>query len=322
MVQAPLFLYWLWLSLKARSLLFFSASNPGILTGGMFGESKYGILQKIPAALRPRCMLVPHPAETGVVLQRLKDEGFSFPLIFKPDLGERGWMVKKIESKEALYRYVDRAKWDFIVQEYVPLPLEFSVFYARHPEENTGKVTSVTKKEMLTVTGDGKATLKELILSKDRARLQWEILKRDFAGQLETVPARGQPVELVPIGNHCLGTKFLDHNHLITKKLCESFDRISKQVEGFYFGRYDLRVASLRDLEEGNVMVMELNGCGAEPSHIYHPGASLFKAVRFLFSHWRTLYHIGIANHRRGAPYLPLKEGIRIYRKFKAVVSS
>lgn len=321
-LQAPVIIYWLWLSLKARSLLFFSASNPSILTGGMFGESKFSVLKKVPADCQPKSVLMAHPTSADAVIQNLKDEGFSFPLIFKPDLGERGWMVKMIKSEEDVHNYVARAKWDFIAQAFVNLPLEFSVFYARHPEEENGKVTSITKKEMLKVIGDGKSTLQELILNKDRAKLQWNVLKNTFANQLNTVLASGKEIELVSIGNHCLGTTFLDQNHLITQKLSASFDQISQQVEGFYFGRYDIRTASEQDLEEGNIMVMELNGCGAEPSHIYQPGASFFKAVSYLFTHWHTIYTISIANHKRGVPYLPWKEGKQVYQRFKAVTTS
>ncbi len=321
-VQAPLFIYWLWLSLKARSFLFFSASNPGILAGGMLGESKFNVLQKIPAIYTPNSMLIHYPITAEELLQKFKQEGFSFPVIFKPDLGERGWMVKKIRSEADLRSYVANAKWDFIVQAYVSLPLEFSVFYARYPEKENGEVTSITKKEMLKVKGDGKSTLQELILNKDRAKLQWSILKNTYANQLKTVPAWGEEIELVSIGNHCLGTTFLNQNNLISNKLSESFDKISKQVSGFYFGRYDLRVASLQDLENGKIMVMELNGCGAEPSHIYHPGASFFKAISNLVAHWRMIYNISIANHKRGVPYLSLKEGKQIYNKFKTVTTS
>lgn len=321
-VQAPVIIYWLWLSLKARSLFFFSASNPSILAGGMFGESKFSVLKKVPADAQPKSMLIASSTPSDALIQKLKEDGFSFPLIFKPDLGERGWMVKKINSENDVQRYVERAKWDFIVQDYVNLPLEFSVFYARHPEEENGKVTSITKKEMLTVTGNGKNTLQELILNKDRAKLQWNILKQTYASQLNSVPVAGEEIELVSIGNHCLGTTFLDQNHLISEKLSASFDRISKQVDGFYFGRYDLRADSLEDLENGNIMVMELNGCGAEPSHIYQPGASFFKAVNYLFIHWRTIYNISLANHKRGVPYLPWKEGKQVYSRFKAVTAS
>lgn len=175
---------------------------------------------------------------------------------------------------------------------------------------------------MLKVMGDGRSTLQALILSKDRAKLQWPILKNTFKDQLGNVLETGHEMELVSIGNHCLGTTFVNCNHLINEKLSHSFDQISKQVDGFYFGRYDLRTASIQDLEKGNITVMELNGCGAEPSHIYHPGASLRKAIRDLFLHWHTIYQISAANHQMGVPYLPWKEGKRVYKRFKEVTAS
>lgn len=321
-IQGPIFIYWLWLSLKARSLLFFSASNPGILTGGMFGESKFSVLEKIPATIKPKAILIHYPTNPKMVFQKIKDNHLSFPLIFKPDLGERGWMVKKIKSEEDIEAYMKISKWDFIIQEFVDMPLEFSVYYARHPKKENGNITSLTMKEMLKVTGDGRSTLSELILAKDRAKLQWAVLKNTYVKQLNAIPAEGQVIELVSVGNHCLGTTFINKNEIITTKMVESFNRISKQIEGFYFGRYDLRVQSISALEQGKVMVMELNGCGAEPSHIYHPGASLFKAIRDLFTHWATIYSISKANHEKGTPYLPFKDGVRIYKKFKAVTST
>ena len=45
----PAMIYFAWLSLRARSFIFFSASNPGIPMGGMFGESKYEVLKKLPS---------------------------------------------------------------------------------------------------------------------------------------------------------------------------------------------------------------------------------------------------------------------------------
>ena len=288
----------------------------------MFGESKFSVLEKIPASIKPRAILIRHPTNAELVIQKIKDNHLSLPLISKPDLGERGWMVKKIKTEEEIYDYIKISKWDFIIQEFVDLPLEFSVYYARHPKRETGNITSVTMKEMLKVTGDGHSKLSELILKKDRAKLQWAVLKNTFAAQLDRIPAKGEVIELVSVGNHCLGTMFINKKEIITKKMVESFDRISCQIEGFYFGRYDLRVQSISDLEQGKVMIMELNGCGAEPSHIYHPGASLIDAVKDLFVHWHTIYQISKANHEKGVPYLRFKEGVRIYKKFKAVTSS
>lgn len=317
-IQAPLFLYWLWLSLKARSLIFFSASNPGILMGGMFGESKFEVLEKVPRAYKPKAILIRPPTSVEIILRRIAETGMNFPLIFKPDLGERGWMVRKIRNEGDIEDYLSKIKIDFLVQELVDLPLEFGVFYVRYPDQPSGRVTSIVGKEMLAVVGERGKTLQELILEKERAKLQWSVLKVIYHDQLNRVIPAGEKIELISIGNHCLGTKFLNANHLITEKLSASFDRISQEVEGFFFGRFDLRVATLEDLENGKVQVMELNGCGSEPAHIYQPGFSLVEACQVLFRHWSDMYRIGVQNHQRGVAYLSFREARTIYKNFKA----
>jgi hypothetical protein len=321
-LHAPLFPYWLWLSLKARSMTFFSASNPGILMGGMFGESKYEVLEKVPDGVKPKTILIPYPATTEYVEKQLAHHNLSFPLIFKPDLGERGWRVKKITRREDIAAYLKVINMPFLVQDYVSLPLEFGVFYVRYPNEVKGRVTSIVGKEMLSVVGDGVQTLRGLILNKDRAKLQWDALRLIYQSRLEEIIPRNSRIELVSIGNHCLGTTFLNANHLITDRLSEAFDAISNAIEGFYFGRFDLRTASIADLEEGRVMVMELNGCGAEPAHIYQPGFPLAEALRVLFRHWSDIYRVSSENHRRGTPYISFQEAREIYRKFKTLTAA
>jgi hypothetical protein len=308
---------WLWYAVKEKSLLYFSASNPSILMGGMLGESKYDVLQLIPEPLKPKTILIKLPASVTCVTKAMRAAGLTLPVIFKPDLGERGWMVRRIKSEEDVKVYLSEIKIDFIVQELVDLPYEFGVYYVRFPSEENGFVNSITGKEFLSIMGDGKKTLKELILEKDRAKIQWNVLKMTYQDRLNEIIPFQKKVELVSIGNHCLGTTFLNCNHLINDTLITSFDTISKQINGFYFGRYDLRCASLQDFEMGNVKIMELNGCGAEPAHIYHPGASLIKAIRVLITHWRNLYRVSKENHKLGIPYLPLKEGRQIYKQVR-----
>jgi hypothetical protein len=308
---------WIWYALKERSLLYFTASNPSILTGGMMGESKYEVLQLVPELLRPKTVLIKLPATVTRITETMRASGLSFPLIFKPDLGERGWMVRRIKNEQDVEAYLKEIKIDFIMQELVELPLEFGVYFVRFPSDTNGFVNSITGKEFLSVIGDGVKSLQQLILEKDRAKIQWETLRIVYAGMLAEVIPSGKKIELVSIGNHCLGTTFLNFNHLINDKLNSSFDAISKQISGFYFGRYDLRCATLRDLEDGKVKIMELNGCGAEPAHIYHPGSSLIKAVGVLITHWRNLYRVSKENHERGVPYLSLQEGKKIYRRVK-----
>ncbi len=320
-VQFPLFIYYAWLSLRARSFIFFSASNPGIVMGGMFGESKYEVLKKIPEQYTPKTILVKRPTTKQEVVDMLSHHGFTLPVIFKPDIGERGFMVKRIDSEQDIGNYLEQIKFDFVIQELVDLPFEFGVFYVRFPYEREGNVTSVVMKEMLSVTGDGISTLQQLILKKDRAKLQWEKLSLVFKDRLKEIIPHGKSIELVSIGNHCLGTKFLDATHLINDSLSRTFDSVSQQIDGFYFGRFDLRCASIEDLYAGNIQVLELNGCGAEPAHIYHPGYPLPKAIRVLFNHWKNIFLIAQENVKRGASYTSLRDAKGYYKKFKTATS-
>lgn len=320
-VQFPTFFYFGWLALRTRSITFFSASNPGIVMGGMFGESKYDILEKIPAELKPQTILITAPTNKSVVINAILQSGMTFPVIFKPELGERGFQVTRINSELEIDAFLSKMSFNFLVQEFVTLPMEFGVFYSRNPKNRTGEVTSIVMKEMLSVTGNGRDSLRQLILNKDRAKLQWSVLRIKFQSQLDEVVPAGETIELISIGNHCLGTKFINRNDLINERLNASFDQISKQIEGFYFGRYDLRCGDIQDLFEGKVKIMELNGCGAEPAHIYDPDFPFAKAVVTLLKHWRTIFEIARENNHRGIPYIRLKDALMYYKIFKQRVT-
>lgn len=319
-VQLPAIIYWMWLSIRARSFVFFSASNPGIPMGGMFGESKYDILKKIPPQYVPRTLLLSHTFSAAEVIQTISDEGMLFPLILKPDIGERGFMVKRIDDATEISHYLKETAAPFLVQELVNEPLEFGVFYMRRPDDPEGLVISLVAKEMLSVVGDGNSTLRQLILGKDRAKLQWKRLVRTFHDQLDTVVPAGERVELVSIGNHALGTRFINANHLINPGLSRTFDKISSSIPGFYFGRYDLRCNTLSDLYNGNVKIMELNGCGAEPAHIYDTATPIWKGMTTLVKHWAYIFDISRRNRDRGVPYVSHREAFAYYQKFRSLV--
>lgn len=290
--------------------------------GGMFGESKFDILKKIPPSLKPKSTCIQLPTSTEEVINVLKREGHQFPIIFKPDLGERGFMVKRINNENDIAEYLKKIKINFIAQDLVDLPLEFGVFYRRFPNEENGEVTSIVEKEMLSVEGDGIKTLEELVLEKDRAKLQLKTLSNTFSDQWNSAPPKGKIIELVSIGNHCLGTKFIDGCHLINSTLSTSFDKISKQIDGFYFGRFDLRCNTLADLENGVVKIMELNGCGAEPSHIYNPGFSISMAMNVMYHHWKDMYRVSLENKKRGMNFISVKESFRLYKHFKTATQN
>jgi hypothetical protein len=203
--------------------------------------------------------------------------------------------------------------------------VELGVFYYRYPNQKEGQVTSIVKKKMLEVTGNGKDSIRILMSTNPRARLQLSTFENDHAKMLDQVPAIGENIELMPIGNHSRGTTFLNANSLINDELSRKFDDLSNKIDGFYFGRFDIRCNSEQDLGQGNFKIMELNGAGSEPGHIYHPGSGLFAAYKSIISHLKALFEISRENKKRGFAYMTFSEGlnfikrVRAYNKLKTV---
>lgn len=308
-VYFPVSFYYVYLAIKARSFFFFSASNPSIENGGMFFESKSKIFDLIPSEFYPKTILINETETNDKIVKKIEIADLQFPVIAKPDRGERGIGVKKIYSTNELDAYRNLVKVPFLIQEYIDYPLEFSVFYSRLPSEKKGRIISVALKELLAVTGDGKLIITDLIQLKGRAFLQIEKIKNDSKINLNEVLKKGEKRILVPYGNHSLGATFLNYNHIIEDELIDTFDMISQQIEGFYFGRFDLRCTSFEDLRKGkNIAILELNGAGAEPAHMYDPNFSFFRAQLVLMKYFKEMYLAAAENHKTGVPYMTFRE--------------
>ncbi len=314
-VYAPVFAYWVYLSIKARHFLFFSATNPGIDTGGFLGESKMDIYSLIPEEWYPKTVLA-NPADSiSSLSDRLINTGIGYPLIAKPDIGERGLAVEKIENEAALINYLQRFPNNTILQEFVDYADEISVLHYRFPDEEKGNICSITLKEFLSIRGNGSSTLEDLILAKPRAKLQYDKLKVQYHDDFYEVVPKGKKWVLSEIGNHSKGTMFLDGNHLNDEQLVATFDHIASKIDGVFYARYDIKAASFEDLRQGkNFSILEINGVKSEPAHIYQPGYSLLQAYRDIFSNWGIIYEISKINHQKGVPYLSYKYA---YRRLK-----
>ena len=293
------------MSLKAGSLAFFTAANPLMKFGGFVDYSKYNVLKAINKKYLPVTAFF-EKADASIVLKKLEELQLHFPIILKPDRGERGFGVEKIDTEKDLTQYFEKygELEALILQEYIDFPVEVGVMYSRKASEEKGKITSVVLKEFLTITGNGKNTLEILFHTDNRASFYVDTLLTTYKDELQTILPNGKQKELVTIGNHCRGTTFLNANHLINEQLHQVFDDISLPIKGFHFGRYDLRVPALQDLYKGeNIKIMELNGAASEPAHIYDPTMPIIKAYKYLFAHWQRLYEISIENHKNGKSY-------------------
>jgi hypothetical protein len=293
--------YLLYLMLKARSATFFTNVNPAIYLSGIVGEAKEEILKNIPEQYKAKSILLKKINVTQEALQAIVDKEFRYPLIVKPNIGERGEGVEKVYSFEHLCRVIETYPIDFILQEFIDYEHEFGVMYYRIPNTNEYAVTSIVEKSFLSVQGDGSSSLKELLQQNYRALIVWEYLKERLEDTWSMIPKAGELIYPQPIGNHCKGTTFLNANKYITPAVSNLFNNIVIDYKGFNYGRFDVKVKSVDDLETGkHLRIMELNGVTSEPAHIYDPNMPLRKAYASVLNHFKLVYRISKANTANG----------------------
>lgn len=324
----PVLVHVLWLALRHRSLTLFTAVNPSIPAGGFIGESKSAILGGLTAHPRfvARTALIPAvlpPAEkVRAAREFMQSERLDWPVVLKPDAGQRGSGVAVVRSQDELEAYLGAIRADAVVQEHCQ-GAEFGVFYFRYPEAERGEIFAITTKHFPEVVGDGHATLERLILADERAVCMARFFLERHASRLWDVPAAGERVPLGEIGNHCRGAVFRDGTALRSEAMLAAFERISRGFEGFYFGRYDVVAPSLEALRAGEPFkIIELNGGTSEATSIYDPRNGVLDAYRVLFEQWRILFRIAAANVRRGAPRWGVIELLKMLGRYRQAARS
>lgn len=280
-------------------------------------ESKKEIYDLIPQAYYPKTILIKTNTSKEKIMAAVNADTLSFPLIGKPDIGMRGLSVKKLENDNDIVEYAKSSQVDFLLQEFIPFEKEVGIFYYRFPHEENGYISGIVGKEFLTVTGDGVSTV-ETLLSKDkRFILQLPTLQKTYGAALQEILTRGEDFLMVPYGNHARGAKFIDLSHLIDEQLTQTIDAVCKKVAGFYFGRIDVRYNTWEELKAGkNFSIVELNGAGSEPTHMYDPKHSIFFAWKEIIRHWVILWKISCINHRRqNLPYMGFSAGMQMFKE-------
>jgi len=302
MFYIPNLPYAIYLAIKAKNFTLYSVVNPAIKSSGNGTESKFETLKLVPNNFKPNTIFVKINSDFDTVIRELHKQGIDYPIIAKPDIGFRGMLVEKIYSDTALKKYLNSYPLNIILQEFIDLPNECGIFYHRLPNEKEGKITSLTIKSFLSVTGDGISSLNKLVAYDKRAQHYTEMLEKDHKTKWESILKKGESFLLSNIGNHCKGTQFINGNHLIDKKLTETLDAFNQKIDGWYYGRLDVKYNTLEELREGkNFIVLEINGIISEPTHIYDPyNTTYFHALRDIRKHWRIIYEIAIINLERG----------------------
>jgi hypothetical protein len=317
----PVLFIWIYNAIRAGDLFFFARTNPGIPTGGFFGESKSEIMRHIPILYKPITFLL-----TAAEAKRNLDAAFAsseltFPIIAKPEVGERGWLIKKLHSMDELRQHVSAHPMDLILQTYIEFPLEVSIMLYAMPDGSKAEVTSICEKYFLQIKGDGRTTIGALIMQQDRAVLQFEKLRDKFGGRWHEVFPLGEVLILEHVGNHCRGTMFLNRNEQIDERIEAVMIPLLRSMPDVYYGRFDMRVGSWESLRAGqDIRILEFNGTSSDPAHIYQPGYSLVRAYRDMARHWGIMRRIALLNKQRGyakAGFMDVVSALMLYFRYK-----
>jgi hypothetical protein len=304
---------WLWYSLRARSFYFFVPANPSLNFGGFEGGTKKEMYSHLPKGTYPKSIYIQPSSPIQEVEACLTKYGFSFPMAAKPNIGMMGLMFRKINSQKELALYHQTITVEYILQELVWYPLEISVFYYRLPYEQKGTISGFVQKEALEVIGDGMSTLADLMKQLEgRPGYKAEEWKRKLKDRLQDVLPAGKVYKLSWVANLSRGGRLISLESEKDEKLLQVFDQLSYVTNHFFYGRYDIKCTSTDDLKAGkNFFILEFNGAGAEPHHMYGSGNNIFQAFKIIIQHWRVLFAIARSNNKNGVTYPTLRQGLR-----------
>ncbi len=325
----PVVAHWIALGIRYGDFSLPTAANPTITAGGLCGESKVEILDQVTGP--PRDLLaryvsfVADPDGADAAERTMAVAGLAYPVVAKPDIGCNGTGVRLIHDRAELTRYLREfpAGEAIILQEFIAHEGEAGIFYVRHPDEPSGRITSITLKHAPVVTGDGRSTLKQLILADTRAGSVPFLYLPRLAGRLHEVPLQGERVRLVFVGNHCKGSIFEDGTALATPALTRAIEAVARAMPHFHFGRIDVRFASLPALLRGeDFRIIEINGAGSEATHIWDPNTKLRDAWRAQFFHYGAAFRIGATNRARGHRSSGLRSMFALWRRQKRLMAA
>ncbi len=316
----PILPVWMWNCIRARSFWFFTPSNSKLVFGGFEGVTKMSIYEHLPPGSYPKTKLI-KASQPFAEVEQMVNSHYTYPFVVKPDVGRMGLMFRIIRTPEALKAYHEFMPVDYIVQEFVDYPLEVSVFYYRFPGEKSGTITGFIRKEFPEIKGNGESTIGELMAASPRVCFRLDEMRTKHADKLNVVLAKGEAFRLSNALNLSRGCSLVSLESEKDERLLKLFDELSSYSDTLYYGRYDIKCASLEDMKAGkNFSIIEYNGCGAEPHHVYGNGNTFAKACLILAHHWNILFRVARRNYRLGAEYDSFQKGwktmIRCRRHF------
>jgi hypothetical protein len=308
----PISPVWLWYCIRSRNPWFFTGSNPTLTFGGFEGEGKREMYEQLPPGSYPNSIYINPTTAFKDVEAQLSVSGIRYPLIVKPDVGMMGFMVRKISSPDQLEKYHQTLGIDYIIQDLADYPIEIAAFYYRMPNESRGTISGLLVKQPAHVVGNGSADLWKLIENNTHVRFKKEHMMLKHRSRLHEVIPYGEIFYLSISSNRSQAGIVRGIDHEIDEPLLKILDSWSLYRGNFFYGRYDIKCASVQSLKEGkDFVILEFNGAGAGIQHIVGNHYSLVKAMQIILRHWKMLFRISLYNHSHGINQWGIMQGWR-----------
>ena len=290
----PSYFYYFLFVMKSRRWVYFSNLNLNMKLGGAFLSSKNESLKQLPKESTPITLVISKSTSILKIKKLIASKQLKFPLIIKPDMGERGKGVEKLESFDMLLAYLDQYKNNdtLLIQEFINYPIELGILFY-WDTEGKPKISSIGEKSFCEVVGNGSDTLKDLVLNNYRIKHRSRIIKARFKKQWNSILDSGERVLIEPIGNHNRGTTFLDSRKKFTPEMLQWVAQNAKSISGFDYGRFDLKIKDWNAfLNRTGIKILEVNGVNSEPIHIYDPKYSYWQAQKDIVYQMRIIFEL------------------------------
>ena len=293
--------------------------NPMMECSDFLDSSKFESYSHLPKVYLPNTVFIEEQTSISRINNIMKEGNLEFPCIAKPNFWRRWKGIQPLHNQAELVEYF-REHWEHqtILQEFLDREIEVAVMYVRIPGKKW-KVTGIMQRNFLTVEWDWDSTLRELIEKHPRAQRYLRILKKMNRHQLNYIPSKGEMVNWMPVWSHSRWTQFIDISELITTKIEERFDEIASHFKwGYNFGRYDIKLNKISDLENWPMKILDINWAAAEPAHAYDPKYNIVEWYKEFMWHRKQIFEIGQINQKKWIPYRTLKEFFALRKKRKS----
>lgn len=256
----------------------------------MFDDKKSDAYELIPDRYLPETILANSEDD---IINLINKSNLEFPLILKPDVGFKGYLVMKLNNLNQLINVLP--KYDnksILIQEFIDFKKEYSVLLYRYPISGQVGISSLIEKTYPTVIGDGQKTLKELIDLNENPFLQKEWIKKANFESLHNVLKCNEERRIDDIGNYSRGASFHSLNHQINEDMVSWAKDLLDDIQGIDFCRIDLKSDSIKNMIHGKFKIIEINGAKSEPLHTYDKSWSYLQIMKDVHKHWMIIRDI------------------------------